>query len=80
MGAPFTNRIPKKFENIVTFSNVAGKGAIGVVLVATITGAVNLVTLSARCITALAGANATISLGLVGNTDSILKSGSPRSR
>lgn len=72
MSAPFTRRIPKKFVKTVTFDGAAGSGAIGTVAIATVTGSVLFTHLSARCKTLLDGANATVELGVAGNTAALI--------
>lgn len=70
--APFTRRIPEKLIKTVTFDGTAGKGAVGTVAVATVTGRVIWLWGGVHCTTDLTGASATISLGVAGNTAGLI--------
>ena len=72
MTAPFTTRVPKIFRKTITFDGGAGSGAVGRVLVGTITGAVLITHLAARVTTDLAGATATVELGDATNTAALI--------
>jgi len=62
----------RRFIKTVTFDGTAGKGAIGTVAIATVTGSVLLTYLTARCKTLLTGATATVELGSTGNTAALI--------
>lgn len=51
----------------VAFDGTAGNGAVGVVNIFTVTGVVELLAIVPHCTENMAGATATISLGIVGN-------------
>lgn len=70
--ANFLRRIPRRFKKTVTFDGGAGSGAVGTVAIATVTGSVLLNYLTARCLTNLAGATATVELGVAGNTAALI--------
>lgn len=63
VAAPFTTRVPKVFRKTITFDGTTGAGAVGTVAVGTVTGAILITHLMARCTTLLAGATATVELG-----------------
>lgn len=58
-------------EKIVTFSNATGKGAVGTVAVATVTGHVEMAVI-AVCSTNMAGTSATIELGTSATTAGLI--------
>ena len=63
---------PRLLQTSITFDGTAGLGAIGAVPIFTVTGEVLVVSLSPICTTGLAGATATLSLGVTaGVTDFI---------
>lgn len=70
--APFTRRVPKRFKKTITFTGAADLGAVGTVAVATITGSVLFTHLGVRCNTNLAGATATLEMGVSGNTAGLI--------
>ena len=70
--APFPTRIWKKFTKTVTFDGGTGTGAIGTVAIATVTGRVQIMTGSAYCSTLLAGATATVELGVATATAGLI--------
>jgi hypothetical protein len=61
-----TAPVSQTTRKTITFTGAAGAGAIGQVAVATITGAVLVERVIARCTTSLTGALATLSLGHAG--------------
>lgn len=65
-------RARKLFRKTITFTNAAGSGAIGTVAVGTVTGACNIDLLNVRCTTGLAGATATIEMGIAGTTNGLI--------
>lgn len=68
----FNARVPRKFIKTITFTGAAGLGAQGTVAIATVVGSVLLTHLTARCKTLLAGASATVELGVAGNTEALI--------
>lgn len=70
--APFTRRIPKYFRKVVAFTGAANLGAQGTVPIGTVTGAVLITHLMARCTENLAGATATVELGTADNTAGLI--------
>ena len=72
MAVPFTARVPKKVTKTVTFDGGSGSGAVGTVAIFTVTGGVWLQHMSVRCTTDLAGATATVEMGVSGNTASLV--------
>lgn len=70
--APFTTRVQKIFRKTITFDGTAGNGATGTVAIGTITGAIWITALSARCTTDLTGATATVALGDATNTAALI--------
>ena len=69
---PLLSRVPKHFVKTITFDGGAGSGAVGTVAVGTVTGRILLQHLAAFCSTDLAGASATIELGVAGNTAELI--------
>ena len=72
MPAPFPARIPKVFSKTITLDGGVGSGAQGTVAVGTVTGAIHILRGSVECTTLLAGATATIEMGVAGNTASLI--------
>lgn len=71
-GLPLGRRATKTAIKTITFTGVAGAGVVGTVAVFTITGAVLFHKLTARCKTDLAGASATVEMGVSGNTAALI--------
>lgn len=69
---PYLSSRLKRLTKKITFTGAAGLGAQGTVAVATISGAVLVEALIARCTTNLAGASATIEMGTAGNTAALI--------
>ena len=65
-------RVPRHFVKTVTFDGGAGSGAVGTVAIATVSGRVMILRGSVYCTTLLAGASATIELGVAGNTAALI--------
>lgn len=65
-------RLPRKFIKTITFVNGAGTGAIGTVALFTVVGSIFIERLTARCLTSLAGATATVEVGVAGNTAGLI--------
>lgn len=73
MSTPWTFRVPKKpATKTLTFDGTSGNGATGSVNVFTVTGRVWIQALFIWCSENLAGATATIALGVTGNTAEFL--------
>lgn len=66
------SRIPKRFTKRITFDGSAGGGAIGTVLIGTVTGAITILRQVNRCLTDLVGSSATIEMGVPGNTAALV--------
>lgn len=62
------NTATRRSRKTMTYVNGAGTGATGTVALFTVTGAVLIQRIVARCTTSLTGASATITLGVTGNT------------
>lgn len=58
----------EQLKKTITYSNGAGTGAIGSVVIATISGLIEIIRIIPRCTTSLTGATATIALGTTANT------------
>lgn len=72
MADPFPRRIPKLDRKTVTLDGGTGSGEVGTVAIFNVTGLVLLDQLVARCLTDLAGASATVELGVAGNTAALI--------
>ena len=72
MATPWVSRVDKIAQKTITFTNVAGGGAIGTVATFTVTNGVIITYGTALVMTTLVGASATISLGVVGNTAALI--------
>ena len=70
--SPWPARVPKFTEKTIEFTGAAGLGAIGLVPVFTVTGAVFITFLGCKCTTSLTGATATVSLGVAGNVAELI--------
>lgn len=70
-GLPLARRVPRPCIKTITFDGTT-VGAQGALTVFTVTGAVLITELVARCKTLLAGASATIELGVAGNTAALI--------
>lgn len=66
------NRIPRRFEKTVTFDGGTVSGAIAQETIATVSGAVLLLSGGVHCSTLLTGASATISLGTANNVAGLI--------
>ncbi len=62
----------KIFRKVITFTGAAGLGAVGTVAVATMTGAIMVNAVGAFCSVDLAGATATLELGVSGDTAELI--------
>lgn len=72
-GLPLISRVPNHFVKTVTFDGSAfGDQSATPDTIATVTGRVLITHLSAYCTTLLAGASATIELGVAGNTAELI--------
>ena len=69
---PMASRRTRRMVKNVTFDGAAGSGAVGTVTLATITGAIRIISLVIRCTDSLTGATATISLGTPSDVDSLI--------
>lgn len=67
-----SSRMRRVFQTTVTLTGAAGAGAQGTVAVATTTGAVMVHSVGAYCSTSLAGATATIELGVANDTAELI--------
>ena len=65
-------RARKLFQTTITFTGAAGAGAVGTVAVATMTGAIMVHSVGAYCSTSLAGATATVEMGVSGDTAELI--------
>lgn len=66
------SRRPRRLIKQITFDGAAGSGAVGTIAVATVTGAIRIENLTARCLTSLVGATATVEMGVAGNTAALI--------
>lgn len=72
-GKSLLSRVPNHFVQDITFTGASGLGLVNVsVSVARVTGEVLITNMGIYCVTSLAGASATISLGSAGNTAAII--------
>lgn len=69
---PYLSSRRKRFTKKVAFTGAAGLGAQGTVAIATLSGAVLIEALVARCTTDLVGTSATVELGTTGNTAALI--------
>ena len=67
-----SSRMRRVFQTTITFTGAAGAGAQGTVAVATMTGAVMIHSVGAYCTTNLAGATATIEMGVASDTAELI--------
>jgi len=67
---PMASRRTRRMVKSFTFDGAAGSGAIGTVKIATITGAIRILSLVVRCTDSLTAA--TISLGTASDVDSLI--------
>ena len=70
-GLPLANRTPQVSSKTVTFDGTTW-GDVGTDTIATVTGRVLLIEYGAYCTTLLAGASATVELGVAGNTAELI--------
>lgn len=72
-GKNLLSRVPNHFTHRITFTGLTGFGLVNeAVTLARVTGRVLITNMGVYCVTSLAGATATISLGSAGNTDAII--------
>ena len=72
-GKNLLSRVPNHFVQRITFDGASGSGLINVaVSLARVTGEVLITNMGVYCVTSLAGASATLSLGSAGNTAAII--------
>lgn len=72
-GLTLLSRVPNHFRKRITFTGVAGAGAVGTVAIATVTGEVLITYLTARCVTTIVTTTAgEIELGVASNTAELI--------
>ena len=72
-GKSLLSRVPNHFVQRITFTGASGLGLVNVsVSLARVTGEVLITNMGVHCVTSLAGATATLSLGSAGNTAAII--------
>lgn len=69
---PFTSRIPRFTRKLIEFDGSAGGGKVGTVAVAGVSGAVLIEKMAVRCTEDLAGASATVEMGVAADTDALV--------